>query len=215
MKSREIHDEQEVQRINKIQRDLFDMAVNFFDGPPEKGVPERLGKIVAAAGIVKGDRVLDIGSGTGVLVPLIREYGPNKIFACDMAEAMLARLKEHYPYAETLLGDVRDLTLPDESIDVVFMNAVYPNIADKAGAFSNMGRVMKSGGRMVISHPMGKSFIDVLRKKATFPLDDFPSRDEGEAFLEPYGFGIETFVDEPELYILVGVKVFSDNRRNS
>lgn len=206
MKSPDARDEAEVQEINRIQRDLFNKAVNFFDGPLEMGVPERLGKIVAAAGIDKGDTVLDIGSGTGVLVPLIKKYGPDKIYACDLAEAMLARLKEHYPYAETLLGDVRDLNLPDESIDVVFVNAVYSNIADKAGAFANMARMMKPDGRLVISHPLGKAFIDRLRKEATFPLDDFPSREEAETFLEPYGFVMETFVDEPELYILVGVK---------
>ena len=206
MKNRETHNEHDVQRINKIQRDVFNKAVNFFDGPLEQDVPERLEKIVAAAGIVEGDTVLDVGSGTGVLVPLIKAYGPEKIFACDIAEAMLVRLKEHYPYAETLLGDVRDLTLSDGCIDVVFMNAVYPNIADKAGAFANMGRVMRPGGRLVISHPLGKAFIDRLRKQTVFPLDDFPSREEGEALLGPHGFFMETFVDEPELYILVGVK---------
>ena len=123
-----------------------------------------------------------------------------------MAEAMLARLREHYPYAETLLGDARDLALPDESIDVVFMNAVYPNITDKGAVFNNMTRTLKTGGRMVISHPMGKSFIDKLRKGAPFPLDDFPEEPEAETLLAPYGLEITAFVDEPELYILMAVK---------
>jgi ubiquinone/menaquinone biosynthesis C-methylase UbiE len=206
MKIYKIPDEDEVERINKIQKDLFNKTVDLFDPPLQKGVPERLEQIVAAAEISKGDWVLDIGTGTGILVPLIRKYEPCKIFACDMAEAMLTRLKEHYPYAETLLGDARNLALPDESIDVVFMNAVYPNITDKGAVFNNMRRTLKTGGRMVISHPMGKSFIDKLRKGAPFPLDDFPEEPEAETLLAPYGLEIATFVDEPELYILVAVK---------
>ncbi|MBA7623941.1 2-methoxy-6-polyprenyl-1,4-benzoquinol methylase [subsurface metagenome] len=206
MKTYKIPDEHEVERINKTQKDLFNKTVDLFDPPLQKGVPERLEQIVAAAEISKGDWVLDIGTGTGILVPLIRKYEPGKIFACDLVEAMLARLKEHYPYAETLLGDARDLTLPDESIDVVFMNAVYPNIVDKGAVFNNMSRTLKTGGRMVISHPMGKSFIDKLRKGAPFPLDDFPEEPEAETLLAPYGLEITIFVDEPELYILVAVK---------
>lgn len=206
MKIYKIPNEDELERVNKIQKDLFNKTVDLFDPPLQKGVPERLEQIVAAAEISKGDWVLDIGTGTGILVPLIRKYEPGKIFACDLAEAMLARLKEHYPYAETLLGDARDLTLPDESIDVVFMNAVYPNIVDKGAVFNNMSRTLKTGGRMVISHPMGKSFIDKLRKGAPFPLDDFPEEPEAETLLAPYGLEIRTFVDESELYILVVVK---------
>ncbi len=206
MKIYKIPDEDEVERVNKIQTDLFNKTVDLFDPPLQKGVPERLEQIVAAAEISKGDWVLDIGAGTGILVPLIRKYGPGEIFACDMAEAMLARLKEHYPYAEILLGDARDLTLPDESIDVVFMNAVYPNITDKRAVFKNMSRTLKTDGRMVISHPMGKSFIDKLREGTPFPLDDFPEEPEAETLLAPYGLEITTFVDESELYILVAAK---------
>jgi hypothetical protein len=56
---------------------------------------------------------------------------------------------------------------------------------------------------MVISHPMGKSFIDLLKEKSPFPLDDFPEKSQAKTLLEPYGFEIEAFTDEPNLYILV------------
>ena len=198
--------EQEIQETNQRQRDFFSDLIHVFDPPLPEGVPERLKKIVACAKIAKGDVVLDVGTGTGILVPLIQEYWPDMIFACDLSEAMLARLKEQHPYARTIEGDVRDLTLPDQSIDVVFMNACYPNIVDKDGSFANIGRMMKPGGRVVISHPMGKSFIDSLRERSPFPLDDFPEQSEAKALFKPYEVEIENFVDESELYILVGAK---------
>jgi SAM-dependent methyltransferase len=198
--------EDRVQRINEIQRELFDKLYRFFEPPLPEGVPERLEAIVASGGIVRGATVLDVGSGTGIMVPLIHEHRPAHIYACDLSEAMLARLRENYPYAETILGDVRDLGLPDSSLDVVFINACYPNIVDKANAFANIGRMVKPGGRLVISHPLGKSFIEVIREGTPFPLDDFPERAEAESLLSPFGFEVERFVDDPKLYILVAGK---------
>jgi hypothetical protein len=55
----------------------------------------------------------------------------------------------------------------------------------------------------VISHPLGKSFIGVIRKGTPFPLDDFPERAEAEALLRDFGFDMKSWIDEPELYILV------------
>jgi len=198
--------EEEIKRINQVQRGFFSDLVHVFDPPLPEGVPERLEQIVASAEINKKDSVLDVGSGTGILIPLIQVYEPEIIFALDLSEIMLARLKEHYPYAHAIAADLRDLTLPEDSIDVVFMNACYPNIVDKDRSFANIGRMMKSGGRMVISHPMGKSFIDALKEKSPFPLDDFPEQPEAERLLEPHGFEIQRFVDEARLYILVATK---------
>jgi len=198
--------EEEVRRINELQRKAFDKLHRLFEPPLPEGVPERLERIVASGEIAEGATVLDVGSGTGILVPLIREYEPARIYACDLSEAMLGRLGENYAYAETILADVRDLRLPDGSLDVVFVNACYPNIVDKSTGFSNMGRMLRPGGHLVISHPLGKSFIEVIRKGTPFPLDDFPERAEAKTLLRAFGFSIKSFIDEPELYILVAEK---------
>ena len=195
-----------IKKINHMQRDFFGKITHIFDPPLPEGVPERLEKIVASAKIVKKNVILDVGSGTGILIPLIHQYQPERIHACDLSEAMLKRLKEQYPYAQTVEADIRDLSLPDQSIDVTFVNACYSNIADKQGFCKNIDRMMKTGGRLVISHPMGKSFIDLLRDKSPFPLDDFPDKQEAEKLLEPFGFSIKQFTDLPELYILVAQK---------
>lgn len=202
--------EEQIQGINRRQREFFSQLTHVFDPPLPEGVPERLKKIVESAKIARGSTVLDVGTGTGILIPLIRVCEPEVIYACDLSEAMLVHLKKQYPYAKTLEGDVRDLVLPNQSIDVVFLNACYPNIADKPSSFDNIRRMMKPGGRMVISHPMGKSFVELLREKSPFPLDDFPEESEAKTLLEAHGFVIEAFTDEPHLYILVLVATEQD-----
>jgi ubiquinone/menaquinone biosynthesis C-methylase UbiE len=202
----ETPDDEEVDRINRLQREMFDELYHLFDPPLPEGVPERLERIVASAEIARGDNVLDVGSGTGILVPLIQKYGPARLFACDLSEAMLKQLKRHYPNVEAIVSDIREFALPDLFLDVIFINACYPNIVDKGGAFTNLGRMTRPAGRMVISHPLGKAFIDSLKRKVPFPLDEFPEKSEAEILFEPFGFSISEFVDETELYILVATK---------
>jgi SAM-dependent methyltransferase len=199
--------EEEIERINRLQRNSFDELYKVFEPPLPEGVPERLEKIVAHGKINRGDTVLDVGSGTGILIPIIKTYEPRRIYACDLSEVMLEQLSsKKYPNVETIVADVRDLGLPGRSLDVVFINACYPNIVDKTGAFRNLSRMMTPEGRMVISHPLGRSFIRSLRARAPFPLDDFPEKSEAERLFKPFGFEIGTFIDEPKLYILVASK---------
>jgi len=198
--------EDEVQRINRLQSEMFDKLYRLFEPPLPEGVPERLERIAACGEIPSGATVLDVGSGTGILVPLIRRYEPAVIYACDLSEGMLTQLEKNYPYAETILADVRDVELHDATVDSVFINACYPNIADKPGAFSNIARMTKPGGHLIISHPLGKSFIETLKANVPFPMDDYPEREEAEPLLAPFGFGVTTFIDEPKLYVLVATK---------
>jgi SAM-dependent methyltransferase len=198
--------EEEIKKINIRQRDFFSELIDVFDPPLPEGVPDRLKTIVQMADITRGDVVLDVGTGTGILIPLIREHEPSRIIACDLSEEMLVHLRKNHPYVETIVSDIRDLSLPDGSVDVVFINACYPNIAHKPGSFENISRMMRPRGRAVISHPMGKSFIDSLKENSPFPLDDFPERSEAEALFQPYQFDVQAFVDEPDLYVLVMTK---------
>ncbi|MFO8085867.1 MAG: methyltransferase domain-containing protein [Desulfobacterales bacterium] len=197
---------EEIDGINKLQRQRFNELFLKFEPPLPEKVPGRLEKIVAFGKIEKEDVVLDVGAGTGILIPTIQKYAPSAIYACDLSENMLGQLKKNYPDVETFRTDIKDLTLPDSIVDVVFINACYPNIADKTAGFKNIARIMKPGGRMVISHPLGKGFVEKIRRIAPYPLDDFPEKKDAENLFRSLGFSIRTFIDEPELYILAAVK---------
>ncbi len=88
----------------------------------------------------------------------------------------------------------------------VFLNACYPNIVDKLGAFHNISRITKKGGRIVITHPLGKDFILSLKERVPFPLDEFPSQVESRELFKPFELKVAEFIDEPQLYILVLIK---------
>lgn len=193
-------------RINLQQAHYFDGAVDIFDQEQPPHILERLDRIVEEGGIQLGDTVLDVGAGVGVLVPLIRRRKAGRILACELSEEMLARLKRHHPEVEVHLGDVSDLPLPEASVDCVFMNAVFPNIADKQAAFRNCARMLRIGGRLVISHPEGRSFIERIREVVPFPLEPLPTFPQLQRMLRPFPFKLHHYLDLEGLYLAVLVR---------
>src|SRR4030043_178990 len=102
--------EEEIQRVNRLQRTTFDKLYRLFEPPLPEGVPERLEKIVAHVKINRGDTVLHVGSGKGILIPMIKKYDPRWVYACELSVAMLEHLSsKKYPNVETIVADVRDL----------------------------------------------------------------------------------------------------------
>lgn len=110
------------------------------------------------AGIQKGHRVLDLGSGAGndcfVARALVGEEG--EVTGLDFTDAMLekARLNNEklgYTNVSFVKGDIEEIPLPGASFDVVISNCVLNLVPDKTRAFSEIFRVLKNGGHFCVS----------------------------------------------------------------
>jgi len=193
----------QIKTLNERQRRYFNANVDLFEPPLPRGVAARLKATVEAAAIRPGDRLLDVGTGTGVLISYMKKYGPAEIHACDLAERMLGRVREKFPGVVTHQSDVSDLALPDGSLDAAFINGCFSNILDKDKALGNLARMLRPGGRLVVSHPLGRSFIVELKKHAPLYLDLLPGEAEAREMLGRHGFRITQFKDEAAFYLVV------------
>ncbi|MCI0421593.1 MAG: class I SAM-dependent methyltransferase [Acidobacteria bacterium] len=198
---------EEQKQVAVHQRRRFNELVDVFDTPQPPDVMERLGQIVSAARLRRGEVVLDVGTGVGVLIPLIKFYHPSVILVCDLAEKMLQRVREKYPEVRTYHADITLLTLDAASVDVIFMNAMYGNIADKPHACQNAAQMLRPGGRLVVSHPEGRAFVDQLRVTSDLFIESLPTREEFQDLVRPLGLEVVTYRDEHQLYLMVARKM--------
>jgi arsenite methyltransferase len=168
---------------------------------PKEAVRSSLGcgNPVALAGLKSGETVLDLGSGGGMDVLLsAKRVGPNgKAYGLDMTDEMLALARDNQRRAgienvEFLKGEIENIPLPDQSVDVVVSNCVINLSADKERVVRECYRVLKHDGRFAVADiiVLGKMPVEVRRTVELWAgcIAGALEKDEYSAMLDSAGF---------------------------
>jgi trans-aconitate methyltransferase len=141
-----------------------------------------------------GERILDLGCGTGQLAGAIVQTGAH-VIGLDIASEMLAQARTNFPAVEFVQGDASSFTLP-EPVDAIFSNAALHWVADDDGVGRSVARALKPGGRFVAElggHGNIQSIVDGLRTvigpDAVIPWH-YPTIGEYSTVLERHGLEV-------------------------
>ena len=171
-----------------------------------------LSNIVQELGIKPGYHVLDIGSGTGVLLHfLITELGgEGKIVALDFSAEMLcqAKAKNFQPIVDFAQADISAIPLADDSVDLAMCNSAFPHFDDKASALKEITRVLRNNGRLVICHTMGRNMINQLHQSigGAVANDLLPDEFQLRELINKAGLKVTHFEDSPKRYLVIAEK---------
>ena len=160
-----------------------------------------------------GHKTLDIGTGTGVLIPFLsKAVGPTgSITAIDYAENMVQMCRSKYSHIQNVaikLQDVEKHNLPSESFDAITCFSLFPHLEDKAKALNNMYCALKPGGRLIIAHALSSNEIKNHHNNASPAVihDVLPERPEMKHLLKSAGFIDICIKDESGCYLCLSIK---------
>lgn len=130
------------------------------------------GNPTALASLKKGETVLDLGSGAGFdcFLAANKVGKEGRVIGVDMTPAMIKKAKENakkngYTNVEFRLGEIEELPVSNNSIDVIISNCVINLSPDKKQVFKDAFRVLKPGGRIIVSDiVLLKELPDVIKE---------------------------------------------------
>lgn len=125
------------------------------------------------AGIKKGDTVLDLGSGAGNDIFVARSLtgAEGKLIGVDFTEEMIAKANKNkqktgFTNVDFRLGEIEDMPVDSDSVDVVISNCVLNLVPDKNKAFAEIYRVLKPGAHFCVSDVVLKGELPEGLKKS-------------------------------------------------
>lgn len=188
--------------------DFFNARAATWDEHNTKSTAEKINRILTASDMAKNDSVLDIGTGTGVLLPHVaRAVGAEgSICAVDFSPMMLQQAHQKYASLPTrtsfVLADVEHDGI-NGKFNRIMMYCVYPHIQSPVDTLRRLYHDnLACQGTITIAHPVGRHFINNMHSHCPIKSRYLPAADELAAQLTYNGLTVDYAEESPDIYIV-------------
>ncbi|MGD8719033.1 MAG: class I SAM-dependent methyltransferase [Candidatus Zixiibacteriota bacterium] len=196
-------------------REFFDgLAAGWDDGTHHD--PEKLAFIADLLALRPGHAALDVGCGTGVMVPQLLARvangggGSGRVVGVDFSAEMIAVARRkfpavEFPNVEFLICDVDELP-EGPTYDGVVCYSCFPHFRDQAGTTRLLARRLRPGGRLLVAHSESRDAINDMHRGFSEPVraDYLPPVAEIGAMMEDAGLAVVCEVDSADAFVVGG-----------
>ncbi len=199
-------------KINPKQKDFFNEKAKVWDQITIHD-PKKVQYITELLKIQGGDKILDIGTGTGVMIPFYEKYLTNgSVVAIDYSEKMIQEARSKYPQkkhpkTKFLVADVYNLKY-DQEFDLVVCYSCFPHFIDKPSAIKILSKALKRGGRLAVAHSDSAKKINGVHLNGGVEIsnDFLPSMKNLKQIMEENGLTVTFERDDQNYFICIAKK---------
>ena len=196
------------------QKEYFNNSSSTWD---EKFLTPKLSafleKLVPQFHLKSGQNILDVGTGTGALIPyLFKAVGSDgTVTAIDYSEKMVKVSKSKYSHIKNInikIGDIEEDIFPAETFHAVVCFGVFPHLEHKEKVLQNINSMLKTGGKLVIAHALSSEELKTHHKEVSKHVANsvLPEEAQMKRLLEQARFTQITINDEPGCYFCLANK---------
>lgn len=187
-------------------KEYFDSVANKWDTMCHHN-SQKISAILTLANIKKNSRILDIATGTGVLIPHLLKTEPAEVIAIDLSELMIAQAQKNHTDQRIQFEAANFYEFDQTGFDFAIAYSAYPHFLDKEGFVRHLAESLNPQGRFMIAHSESKETINGRHsgdqvRKVSASLKDATS----ESNYFKLAFDIDMLVDTDEMYIISGKK---------
>lgn len=200
-----------VKRINPKQKGFFNEKAGIWDQMTVHD-PEKVRYITELLGIRGDETILDIGTGTGIMIPFYEKYlVDGKIVAVDYSEKMIEMARSKYPEehhkVSYLVSDLYDLKF-NEEFDLVVCYSCFPHFVNQPLAIEVLSRALSKGGRLVVAHSDSAQKINGVHMSGGVEIsnDFLPSMERLRRMMNDSGLSVCFERDDDSYFICIAGK---------
>jgi ubiquinone/menaquinone biosynthesis C-methylase UbiE len=162
---------------NSANRKFFNSKAIIWD-TITKHNPTKINFLLKLLNLKTGNTVLDVGTGTGILIPFLYEFigQEGHITAVDIADKMLMQAQKKFARfpVEFLCTDVTNLNKPRESFAAIVCYSVFPHFVHPQQTLKTLTKLLKKDGRLLICHSEGRQTINIRHQELEKHLHSHP-----------------------------------------